>query len=198
MKITLTDDKPESLELIFRLQRAFTPVAKAEDELVLAFVCENLEEAPVLSFKKEETGETINSHVTDYRINFPTTFFALKKDIACIVCGEVVLLPKHELKEILPIIKKRQIDVPYQIFEKALEESREIRIDNSYIEVKGDLRVSDLAELLNISAAGIRHHLRNLKNEGVDLPEDYRWGNPQSFQKIADLIKARIGAHGRR
>jgi len=195
MKITLTDDKPEILEFILRLQAKFSPVSSAADELVLAFVCDK-ESAPFLSFK--HNGEARSLHVTNYRIAFPTTFFALKKEIACIVCDEIVLLPKNRMKEVLPIIKKRKFDVPYQIFEKAIEEGRETRISSRFIEVKDDMRVPDLAELLSISAAGVRHHLRNLKSEGVKLPEDYRWGNPKEFQEIAETIQARIGAHGRR
>jgi hypothetical protein len=93
---------------------------------------------------------------------------------------------------------KQGLSVPPEIYTKALSEAITFNPPKGSIEIRGDKKTRDVADALGIDQQIVRYHLRNLLSEGVDIGKENRWETAKEFERICNLIKPRLGAHGRR
>jgi hypothetical protein len=203
IEITVTGDSEEIIKAIFKLRDDFSKVRLTEsplDKLTIHYTC--TDESKVLRFiHKNNEGEEIQSPpVKAFSISFQTTFFPTPKSVACMIGNETVRIVGRGGEKARRIVfarfKKQGLAVPPAIYKEAMNEIR-LGLPLGSIEIKGDKKTRDVADALGIQPQSVRYHLRNLLSEGVDIGNGNTW-EWKEFERICNLIKPRLGAHGRR
>ncbi len=205
MEITIYTDNPENIVVMYKLKAAFDAEPLSEplhDALIVQFTCDDESKAPVMQFKINDSEEIQSTKIREFKIDFPTTFFPTPKSIACMIGNQAMMIGGQATQKARRVIvaryEKQGLPLPPEIYKKALIEAITFNPPKGSIEIKGEYKTRDLADVLGIEPQSVRYHLRNLLSEGVDIGKENRWETTEEFEKIINLIKPRLGAHGRR
>jgi len=205
MEITVYTDDPKNIVVMYKLKAAFEAEPFSEplhDGLIVQFNCDDESKAPVMQFKINDSEEIQTTKIKEFKLNFPTTFFPTPKSIACVIGNEVVKIGGRDAQNARRVVvarfNKQSVAVPPKIYKEALSEAIIFNPPKGSIEIKGEYKTRHLADVLGIEQQSVRYHLRNLLSEGVDIGSGKLWETPEEFQRICNLIKPRLGAHGRR
>ncbi len=195
IEITITLANPKMLSAMLEIAGSFGEVGLSGpliDTLTILFSCDDESKAPVLQRIK----------VKNLKISFPTTFFPTPKSVACMIGKEVVRIGGRDGQEARRIIvarfQKQGLSVPPEIYKEALGEAIVFDLPKGCIEIRGEYKTRHIADVLGIEPQSVRYHLRNLLSEGVDIGSGKLWETTEEFERICNLIKPRLGAHGRR
>jgi hypothetical protein len=204
LQITVTTDDPKNIAMMYRLKAAFdaAPLSEKHDWLIVQFACEDESKAPVMQFKINDSEEVQSTTIREFQIKFPTTFFPTSKSIACMIGKEVVRIGGRDAQKIRRDVaarfEKQGLSVPPEIYKEALSEAIIFDQPTGSIVIRGEYKTRHLADVLGIEPQSVRYHLRNLLSEGVDIGSGRLWETAEEFERICNLIKPRLGAHGRR